>query len=185
MIRVHPVLAAVLVIGFAAFVFWRVRIDYAIRGRLTPLSAILQFLVFLLHALASYSFLDSGASTVWTESRYLPLALGLMAVGIVAVLAGMAQLRLGDTLGRSAKGLKKSGTYRFSRNPQLVAYFMFLAGYVLLRPTWLGSVWLALYGVIAHVMVLTEEGHLRRTFGEEYEDYCRSTPRYVGVPRRA
>jgi protein-S-isoprenylcysteine O-methyltransferase Ste14 len=45
-------------------------------------------------------------------------------------------------------------------------------------------VWLAIYGLIAHVMVLTEERHLRRTFGEDYEDYCQRTPRYVGMPRR-
>ena len=35
MIRMHPVLASVLVIEFVAFVFWRVRIDYAIRGLLS------------------------------------------------------------------------------------------------------------------------------------------------------
>ncbi len=185
MVRIHPVLAAVLVIAFALFVFWRVRSDYAIRGRLTPVSALLQVLVFLLHALASYSFLDSGASNAWNERKFLPLALGLMAVGLAIVLAGVAQLRLGDTLGKSAKGLKRSGVYRFSRNPQLVAYFIFLAGYVFLRPGWLGLAWLALYWVIAHVMVLTEEGHLRRTFSEEYEDYCRRTPRYVGRLWRA
>jgi len=183
MIRTHPALAALLVLVFALFVFWRVRVDYALRGRLTLPSAILQFLVFLLHGLASYSFIDPGASTGWRESRFLPLALGLMVVGLVSVLAAMAQLRLGDTLGRSAKDLKISGAYRFSRNPQLIAYFVFLAGYVLLTPMWLGLVWLVIYAIIAHVMVLTEEGHLRRTFGAEYQAYCRRTPRYLGIPR--
>lgn len=72
----------------------------------------------------------------------------------------------------------------FRTHPLLAAYFFFLAGYALFWPSWLGLVWLGPYGLIAHLMVLTEEGHLRRVFGREYEDYSGRTPRYLGVPRK-
>ena len=181
MIFVHPVLATVLVLGFAIFVFWRVGIDYASRGSMSLISAVLQFFVFLLHALSSYSYVDSRLSTVDKDSPLVPMAVALMGVGLVLTLAAMAQLR-GATFGRVVSGLRESGVYRFTRNPQLVAYFVFLAGYALLWPSWSGAAWLAVYCVIAHMMALTEERHLRRVFGAEYEAYCRRTPRYVGLP---
>jgi hypothetical protein len=53
MIRVHPAVAAAGVLAFSCFVFWSLRADYAPRGRLALPSAVLQFMVFLLHGLAS------------------------------------------------------------------------------------------------------------------------------------
>jgi len=182
MIRFHPFLASLFVLGFALFVFWRVRIDYKTRGKLTLVSAVLQLLVFLFHGLASYSFLDNGGSSAPVGETLQALAFGIMVVGLAGTLAGMVQLSAGDTVGRSVKGLKTEGMYRFSRNPQLVFYFLFLGGYVLLQPGWRGLVWLALYVMMAHVMVLTEEDHLRRVFGKGFVEYCGKTPRYLGVP---
>lgn len=181
MIRTHPLFAALLVLGFAVFVFWRVRIDYESRGRLSPLSAALQVAVFFLHAAASYSFFDTNGSAGAGRETLQALAFGLMVVGVAGALAGMAQLSPWATVGRSVKGLKTGGVYRRSRNPQLVFYFLFLVGYVLLQPGWKGIVWLVLYIVIAHAMVLSEEHHLRRTFGKDYEEYCHKTPRYLGL----
>lgn len=171
-----------MVIGFALFTFWRVKVDYAARGKLTFLSTFLQFVLFALHGVASYSFLDSRLSEVKTARPLFECAVVLMVVGLLATFAGMGRLSWGDTVGSSVTGLRTTGPYRFTRNPQLVAYFVFLAGYALFWPSWLGLVWLGLYGLIAHLMVLTEEGHLRRVFGGEYEDYCQRTPRYLGVP---
>jgi protein-S-isoprenylcysteine O-methyltransferase Ste14 len=31
-----------------------------------------------------------------------------------------------------------------------------------------------------HLLVLVEEEHLRREFGEPYLEFCRTTPRYFG-----
>ena len=185
MIRAHPIIAAAAVIAFALFVLHHVRRDYTDRGKLTPLSALLQLAMFLLHGLASYSFVDSRLSKISPGGSPLHLAIALMAIGVIAVLASTRLLRWGDTVGTSVSKLQQSGPYRFTRNPQLMAYLVFLTGYVLLWPSWRGLAWLALYGSIAHLMVLTEEGHLRRAFGREYEAYCRRTPRYLGLPRRS
>jgi len=76
--------------------------------------------------------------------------------------------------------LTTSGPYRWGRNPQYVGWFLFLLGFAL--NDW--SLWcLAALLVIAislHLLVLVEEEHLRRTFGEQYVEFCRKTPRYAG-----
>ena len=40
-----------------------------------------------------------------------------------------------------------------------------------------------LLAIILHVMIVTEEEHLRAVFGEDYRRYCERVPRYLG--RRA
>jgi protein-S-isoprenylcysteine O-methyltransferase Ste14 len=32
---------------------------------------------------------------------------------------------------------------------------------------------------VGHLMVMTEEEHLREVYGEEYERYCERVPRYL------
>ena len=77
MFRAGPLLASVVVISFAVLTMWRVKHDYAARGRLTLSSTVLQFVMFALHALASYSFLDSRMSEVETARPSFALAVVL------------------------------------------------------------------------------------------------------------
>ena len=84
-----------------------------------------------------------------------------------------------------AKGeLTLSGPYRWSRNPQYVGYFLFLLGFAL--NDW--SLWclaaLLVVAVSLHLLVLVEEEHLRRVFGEPYAEFCRRVPRYAAWGRR-
>ena len=103
-----------------------------------------------------------------------------MILGLLATLAIMSNLGFGSTLGNQPGQLRQSGSYSWSRNPQLLSYGAFLLGCVILYPSWQAVAWLALYGAIAHIMVITEEEHLANRFGEEYRKYCRKTPRYIG-----
>jgi len=74
--------------------------------------------------------------------------------------------------------LTASGSHQWSRNPQYLGWFLFLLGFAL--TDW--SLWcLAALLVVAaslHLLVLIEEEHLRRVFGEPYREYCRRVPRY-------
>jgi len=72
------------------------------------------------------------------------------------------------------------GTFRRVRNPGYVAAVGILLGEALL----LGNVVLLAYAagiwLMFHLFVLVyEEPTLRRQFGEEYEAYCRSVPRWL------
>jgi protein-S-isoprenylcysteine O-methyltransferase Ste14 len=57
-------------------------------------------------------------------------------------------------------------------------------GVVVLWPSWYALGWVVLYGIVVHLMVLTEEEHLRAVHGEEYERYCSRVPRYLGILQR-
>jgi protein-S-isoprenylcysteine O-methyltransferase Ste14 len=46
-------------------------------------------------------------------------------------------------------------------------------------PSFFNLGWVLIWALIGHWMVTNEEIHLRRVFGEEFEDYCEKTPRYI------
>ena len=108
--------------------------------------------------------------------------------GVFVGVAGLALCLISITFFRSvpkvlcidAGKLTTSGPYRWSRNPQYVGWFLFLLGFAL--NDW--SLWcLAALIVIAislHLLILVEEEHLRRVFGEPYVEFCHKIPRYAG-----
>ena len=78
------------------------------------------------------------------------------------------------------------GPYRFVRNPMYIGAVLALAGAAL----FFHSLPLLIYGatflLASHLFVVTyEEPTLRRTFGQEYEAYCRRVRRWwPGAPGR-
>ena len=75
------------------------------------------------------------------------------------------------------------GLYRWVRNPMYVGVVTTLLGHAL----WFGSAWLLLYAALVangfHLfVVLYEEPALGRRFGESYQRYRDSVPRWI--PRR-
>src|SRR5262245_57077679 len=76
--------------------------------------------------------------------------------------------------------LVASGPYRWVRNPGYVAGLAMIVGQALL----LGAASLLVYAAGIAVgfhlfVVLYEEPTLRRTYGAQYEAYCRAVPRWV------
>ncbi len=162
-----------------------VRRDYERQGKLSAFSTVLEFLVFALHANLSYTFLP----TKWPAFPSLPdnelnsaLGLGILAIGLMITLWSMSSLGFHKALGQQIDTLYRSGFYQYSRNPQIVAYGLVVIGFALLWPSIYGLGWTLIYGVIAHMMVRTEEEHLARKFGSGYEDYRTEVPRYLPWP---
>jgi len=58
---------------------------------------------------------------------------------------------------------------------------MMVIGVAVLWPSWYALGWVLLAAVF-HIMVLTEEENLRNVYGEEYTQYCKRVPRYIGFP---
>lgn len=177
-------LVSALLLVAAVFTFGRVRRDYQASGKLTPFSTFLEVLIFFLHGSASYAFLDSNLSHINTASPLFFLSILCMLVGVVLVAIAMGRLGMGESVGQQVSGLQQAGLYRYSRNPQIVAYCLVVIGYALLWPSWSGLVWVGLYLAIAHLMVRVEEEHLRQAYGAAYQRYCAETPRYLGLPGR-
>jgi protein-S-isoprenylcysteine O-methyltransferase Ste14 len=175
-------------VGIGILAWWIFRVvaqDYRSKGSLTSRSSFLETAIFFVHGCASYLYLGSELSAIRLSSLSFALAVILLAVGLVALYFSMSRLRWAVSLGQEARGLQKAGLYRVSRNPQIVAYSLVVVGYSLLWPSLLGAIWVCLYLVIAHMMVSAEEQHLAHKFGDEYREYCATTPRYVGLAKRS
>lgn len=75
--------------------------------------------------------------------------------------------------------LMTDGPYRLSRNPMLSGTFVYLIGICTWLWTWQALAVFIIFVVIMLVQVRTEESRLRRDFGEEYENYCSRTGRFL------
>jgi protein-S-isoprenylcysteine O-methyltransferase Ste14 len=178
-----PILLLSLLVA-AFFVFAKVRADYESHGRLSRPIAVLQVGYFCVYSLSSYVFLDSRLSHVGIAGLLLAVAIVLMVIGFLVVALSMPFLGR-QSFGNKVGGLRTTGLYRYSRNPQLVGGFIFIVGYAMLWPSWPGALWAGLWLVIAHLMVRAEEAHLGAVFGDEFLAYCTRAPRYLGVPRES
>jgi protein-S-isoprenylcysteine O-methyltransferase Ste14 len=108
----------------------------------------------------------------------------LIIIGVLAVVAIMGSLGFRRSFGQAVNVLRNTGLYKVTRNPQIVAGSLIVLGVVLRWPSWYAAGWVFLFAVIAHLMVMTEEEHLRAVFGEAYVDYCWRVPRYLRLRRR-
>jgi protein-S-isoprenylcysteine O-methyltransferase Ste14 len=71
------------------------------------------------------------------------------------------------------------GPYRFVRNPMYIGAGLALASAALFYESWPLLGYAGLFLLATHVfVVLYEEPTLRRTFGQEYEAYCRQVSRW-------
>jgi protein-S-isoprenylcysteine O-methyltransferase Ste14 len=183
---------SVLVLVVATFIVFRllVRRDYRRRGRLTALSSLLELLVWASYM--GFPYLYNPPQWAWFWSQEVPVGPTLRIIGVTCIAAGlvsafgtMAWFGLRRAFGLEVGQLIRLGPYRFTRNPQLLGGSLLVIGSVLLWPSWYAVGWAVLYGVVAHLMVLTEEEHLRAVFGDAYVRYCEQVPRYLGLRRRS
>jgi protein-S-isoprenylcysteine O-methyltransferase Ste14 len=179
-------ISSALILMGSGYIIFRilVRNDYRKRGKLSPLSAFLEFVFFALHANAMYLFIP----VKWPELP--PLAdevllyytsLVLIIIGLVVVITAMLPLGYFRAMGLRSKKLKTNGLYSLTRNPQLVGYYLILIGFAVSYPSVYSAAWIIIFGVVVHWMVITEEEYLLKIYGQEYEDYCKRTPRYLSI----
>jgi protein-S-isoprenylcysteine O-methyltransferase Ste14 len=161
----------------AAFALRTARREYRTHGKLTWPGLFLVCLMLLLPNV----LIDYATSYSWPDTALEYAGVLLAAGGLALCFAGIAAFRsLPKVLCLDPGSLADSGPYRWGRNPQYVGWVLFLAGFCL--TDW--SPWcyaaLAVVAVSLHLLVLIEEEHLRRVFGEAYVEFCNRTPRYFG-----
>ena len=173
----------------AYFVFRRiVQRDYLERGKLSPFTSILQLLVFCGYFFFPYLFNPPEWVYFWRQSgswiRYGQLiGFVIICLGFLVAFGTMAWFGIGKAFGLNVKGLTKQGPYKISRNPQILGGYLLVIGTAIQWLSLYSTGWVLLYAIIGHWMILTEEEHLLRTFGEEYERYCSEVPRYLIGPK--
>lgn len=155
----------------------RYRVDYRRRGHTTHLGVAALLAAWLMpHLVLGFS---SPMFPAPQDARQW-VGYALMVIGLVAcslVLRGRFSPAM--VVGSDARTLVTGGPYRWSRNPQYVAYTPFPVGYAVVGDDVMGWAGVALYLVVVHLTVLVEEEHLERAFGDRFRDYRSTTPRYL------
>ena len=63
-------------------------------------------------------------------------------------------------------------------------YLLMLIGICISFPSFYSFGWILIYVVTGHIMILTEEEYLLKKYKNEYTDYCRNVPRYIGFIKK-
>lgn len=181
-------LSAIALLLFAYVVFRIiVRRDYIERGRLSMVASGLQLLVFLGFFCFPYLFTPPAWGYFWVPNPSIPqglylLGLSLVCTGFLGAFGTMTWFGIKRAFGVSVTGLKTAGPYRYSRNPQILGGYLLVLGTSLQWPSLYMVGWVLMYAIIGHWMILSEEEHLGKVFGEAYRAYCLEVPRYlIGV----
>ena len=109
------------------------------------------------------------------------ISLGLWASGFALLSTGRLGMGSSFRVGcpKDPTALRASGLFRYSRNPMYLGMYTTLLASTLYTKNPL----ILLVGVfviaVHHRIVLAEEACLRRTFGQEYVDYCHRVRRYL------
>lgn len=179
-------LASALLVLAIAYVVFRVlvRREYRRRRRLSPLGTLLEYVAIVAWVYHSYINRPSDWPAIHVGPALQVLGWILLAGGVALTLFSMIALGIGRTHGQQVSGLQQSGFYRLTRNPQVLFFTIAMVGYGLLWPTWQHVGMIVLFVALCHMMVLTEEEHLRDVFGEEYERYRQRVPRYFGLRQK-
>jgi len=76
-----------------------------------------------------------------------------------------------------------TGAYKYSRNPQYIAYIVLFVGYAVLCNSALTFVAVVIPIVLSFLAPFREEPRLRERFGSEYDDYFDRVPRFIFLRR--
>jgi len=169
----------VLAVGFVVFRVI-VRRDYRQKGRMTRFSIFMAYVGICSYVSFTYVNLPPDWPAIHVSAGLEVIGSLLFYGGLALMVLNMVWLGIQRSHGQDVSQLKESGFYRWTRNPQALAFVIALVGNLILWPTWQNLVALILLAVLMHFMVLTEEEHLRTVFGEEYEQYCQRVPRFLG-----
>lgn len=120
-------------------------------------------------------------SFVQTPGWLRGLSLGLWIGGFLLLIIGRLGLADSFRIGspKESTRLKVGGLFQFSRNPMYLGVYATLLAAVLYTLNPLVLLAALFVAAVHHRIVLAEEQHLQKAFGEEYTDYCRRVRRYL------
>lgn len=101
-------------------------------------------------------------------------------IGNILYLIGLTILIIAITNFRNAPLDKpiRNGSYKFSRNPQMVSIYIMFLGMALIIGSWINLLFLGISIICAHFSILGEEKALKEQYGKSYLEYKEEIPRY-------
>ena len=136
-------------------------------------------LFFLPSRLLSWSGVTRPTTTGAAQIAGMALAAGGTAVALSCILTFALAGKGTPAPWDPPRRLVARGPYRFVRNPMYIGAGVALAGASLFYRSLPLLVYAGLFFLVTHLfVVLYEEPTLRRSFGEDYEAYCRRVARW-------
>ncbi|TQQ78756.1 isoprenylcysteine carboxylmethyltransferase family protein [Halonotius terrestris] len=124
------------------------------------------------------AYLDRD-SFIFTSKLSKTLGGLLSVVGMGFSLSALFELGWMESTGREGE-LRTDGIYQYTRNPQSVGFIPFIIGTIVA----VNSRKLLVHGILTIIVYalfpFAEEPWLREQYGDEYEEYCDQTPRFIG-----
>jgi len=154
--------------------------------RLIPL--VWAVIILIIHVLLPWAVARIGPRFGWTQQdpgRWNLVGLVVATIGVVlyvwCLVFHYKSYRTSVRVGFTPPHLVIAGPYRFSRNPMYVTGLIAWLGWVIFYGSPAVFVGLVLLWVIFTFRVIPyEERQLEELFGDEYLEYKRSVPRWVG-----
>ncbi len=113
-----------------------------------------------------------------TDTLRYGVSAALIAIALFVIVWGVTSLPPAER----GKRLVTSGAFRFFRHPLYAALVSFLSfGLAVLSNGWIYLAWAAIVHLLWHWNVRGEEALMREEFGGEYDDYCKTTGRFLPV----
>lgn len=124
-------------------------------------------------------FLDYDSFILPQLKKRLPLAFFIFVIGSGIGSWAFLTFGLKNTIGIDNKLITR-GPYKFSRNPQYLGDSMNILGYLVLSNSIMVLI-IGILGISLNLLApLLEEPWLEEKYGEEYLEYKRKVPRYLG-----
>ena len=182
--KITLLIVGLVFVTFSVFALQYLRREYRLRGKLSWFGSLVHVMMFVVNGMFV-------GMLVWGPIGIPPmggrpwLGVPLMVVGLGIVIYAMDLFRnFSRWLGNETPGLKTSGLYALSRNPQFLGYGLLILGVVIAWGNLLGWLGLLSYLVLAYFVTLIEEEHLTRTYEQSYRDYCARVPRFIGLLKK-
>jgi protein-S-isoprenylcysteine O-methyltransferase Ste14 len=169
----HPLMFIVIdrLVGIGAIMKKLGNVSYDRTGERVLTSSMILFLLAFIYSV----FLPLKLGSTWFYTGIALYALGL-AMFILAI-ANIATTPHDQPFTR--------GLYRFSRHPMTFWANLMHLGISIATASWVFILFSIVYALLWHVVVTTEERGCLEKYGDAYQEYLNSTPRWLGIPRSA
>lgn len=164
----------VILIIVSPFLLRKIHSDYKTKAELSIKSVIFVYIFF---GLFTMTILNAALYTRWifAPDNLLYRLLGYVFTAAGVLIIAEAFIEFGSfkrVSGLQADEVVSTGVYRFSRNPQYLAIFLFLTGFSLCYRSIIAFVLIPVFLMIVHVIIIPgEERYLNKELGESYFQY--------------
>jgi protein-S-isoprenylcysteine O-methyltransferase Ste14 len=131
------------------------------------------YMVVLLVLLAYSVFLPLKLGTVWFYAGFATYLVGL--VMFLTAIVNIATTPLGQPF--------TQGMYHYSRHPMFFSGPITFVGVSVASASWIFLLLSVVIIVLQTSLAIAEERGCLETYGDEYQEYLKRTPRWIGIPK--